>query len=196
METNCSSTWCCADAGKRKWCINCLCSRGGAGERIVGRGEETEVKDKETMDEEKAIGSPGDEQISEEGEQEEPEVEEEQEVQIFANTADSVDTVSIDDAGKEAQTGLQAATNLSRDSSRPGWVTYHNPNSAKIFIIVKAYWDGRKTYSSSSWISEEGDITEDLSDGINYDRDYTFQIRFLKKVRKRIGYFKREQSQK
>lgn len=28
-------TRCCADAGKHKWCINCLCSRGGAGERTA-----------------------------------------------------------------------------------------------------------------------------------------------------------------
>ena len=157
---------------------------------VQQEGGETEVKDSETT-------NPGNEEIKEskddkvtaedseekqetqKSEQEESKVKDGQQLQTLSNSTVSGNSVDTGDTGKEEQEGIQAATDLSWDSSRPGWAKFNNPNSKKISYVVNLYYNGNNIYGSSSWTNVSGDMYDDLSDGFNGTGDYTFQVGFF-----------------
>ena len=157
---------------------------------VQQEGGETEVKDSETT-------NPGNEEVEEskddkvtaedseekqetqKSEQEESKVKDGQQLQTLSNSTVSGNSVDTGDTGKEEQEGIQAATDLSWDSSRPGWAKFNNPNSKKISYVVNVYYNGNNIYGSSSWTNVSGDMYDDLSDGFNGTGDYTFQVGFF-----------------
>ena len=157
---------------------------------VQQEGGETEVKDSETT-------NPGNEEVEEskddkvtaedseekqetqKSEQEESKVKDGQQLQTLSNSTVSGNSVDTGDTGKEEQEGIQAATDLSWDSSRPGWAKFNNPNSKKISYVVNLYYNGNNIYGSSSWANVSGDMYDDLSDGFNGTGDYTFQVGFF-----------------
>ena len=157
---------------------------------VQQEGGETEVKDSETT-------NPGNEEVKEskddkvtaedseekqetqKSEQEESKVKDGQQLQTLSNSTVSGNSVDTGDTGKEEQEGIQAATDLSWDSSKPGWAKFNNPNSKKISYVVNLYYNGNNIYGSSSWTNVSGDMYDDLSDGFNGTGDYTFQVGFF-----------------
>ena len=99
---------------------------------VQQEGGETKVEDSETT-------NPGNEEVKEskddkvtakdsqeqqeegKSEQKESEVKDGQQLQTLSNSTVSGNTVDTGDTGKEEQEGIQAASDLSWDSSRPGW---------------------------------------------------------------------------
>lgn len=73
----------------------------------------------------------------------------------------------------------RAHSDLTWDSSRPGWVKFNNPNNEKISYVVNLYYNGNNIYGASSWTYMSEDMYDDFSDGFNGTGDYTFQVGFF-----------------
>lgn len=177
VNTNGVLTVCAAEVGQES-----VQQEGGDVSEVKGEeAKNPEMKEEveESMDKEEKAKDPEDEQESEKSEQEESEVKEEQAVQPLSNSTVSGNTVDADNTGKEEQEGIQAATDLTWDSSRPGWVKFNNPNNEKISYVVNLYYNGNNIYGASSWTNMAGDMYDDLSDGFNATGDYTFQVGFF-----------------